>query len=135
MKGLRTKRAEGYVDVAVAVLVVSFLLVLLVSVFGLVSKKQDLRYMASELIDAATVSGSVGQEVQKRYAQLCEETGLHPSVNWTAAYYDAATGKVQLGDVISVSLETETSILGFGGGLFPVKLTATASGLSEIYWK
>ena len=69
MKELRTKRAEGYVDVAVAVLVVSFLLVLLVSVFGLVSKKQDLRYMASELIDAATVSGSVGQEVQKRYAQ------------------------------------------------------------------
>lgn len=135
MKGLRTKRAEGYVDVAVAVLVVSFLLVLLVSVFGLVSKKQDLRYMASELIDTATVSGSVGQEVQKRYAQLCEETGLHPSVNWIAAYYDAATGKVQLGDVISVSLETETSILGFGGVLFPVKLTATASGLSEIYWK
>ena len=87
MKELRTKRAEGYVDVAVAVLVVSFLLVLLVSVFGLVSKKQDLRYMASELIDTATVSGSVGQEVQKRYAQLCEETGLHPSVNWTAAYY------------------------------------------------
>ena len=70
MKELRTKRAEGYVDVAVAVLVVSFLLVLLVSVFGLVSKKQDLRYMASELIDTATVSGSVGQEVQKRYAQL-----------------------------------------------------------------
>lgn len=135
MKGLRTKRAEGYVDVAVAVLVVSFLLVLLVSVFGLVSKKQDLRYMASELIDAATVSGSVGQEVQKRYAQLCEETGLLPSVNWIAAYYDAATGKVQLGDVISVSLETETSILGFGGVLFPVKLTATASGLSEVYWK
>lgn len=63
MKELRAKRAEGYVDVAVAVLVVSFLLVLLVSVFGLVSKKQDLRYMASELIDAATVSGSVGQEV------------------------------------------------------------------------
>ena len=56
-------------------------------------------------------------------------------MNWTAAYYDAATGKVQLGDVISVSLETETSILGFGGVLFPVKLTATASGLSEVYWK
>ena len=42
-------------------------------------------------------------------------------MNWTAAYYDAATGKVQLGDVISVSLETETSLLGFGGVLFPVK--------------
>ena len=56
-------------------------------------------------------------------------------MNWTAAYYDAATGKVQLGDVISVSLETETSILGFGGVLFPMKLRAAASGLSEVYWK
>ncbi len=135
MKILRTKRAEGYIDVAVAVLVLSFLLVLLVSVFGLVSKKQDLRYMASELADTATVSGRVGQEVQDRYAELCRETGLNPTMTITADYCDAANGKVQLGDVISVSLELETSLLGFGGGLFPIGMTASASGLSGVYWK
>ena len=43
MKQLTNKRAEGYIDVAVTVLVVSFLLILMVSVFGAVSQKQYLK--------------------------------------------------------------------------------------------
>lgn len=135
MKQIRNKRAEGYIDVAVAVLVISFLLVLLVSVFGILTQKQDLKYMCSELVESATINGKVGDEVQARYEELCKETGLTPDVTFDAVYFDEATGKVQFGDRISCTLTMNTTLPGFGGKLFPMKLTVTVSGLSQIYWK
>ena len=42
MKNICNKKGEGYVDVVVAVLVISFLLILLVGVFGLIHQKQTL---------------------------------------------------------------------------------------------
>ena len=83
MKQLTNKRAEGYIDVAVTVLVVSFLLILMVSVFGAVSQKQDLKYMCSELVEMATTTGKIGDEVQERYEALCEETGMTPTVSFS----------------------------------------------------
>ena len=43
--------------------------------------------------------------------------------------------KVQLGDVIQVKLTYRTSILGFGEAIFPVTINASASGISQVYWK
>ena len=42
MRRIRNRKGEGYVDVAVAILVISFLLILLVSVFGIIHQKQTL---------------------------------------------------------------------------------------------
>ena len=135
MKQLKKKNAEGYIDVAVTVLVVSFLLILMVSVFGAVSQKQDLKYMCSELVEMATTTGKIGDEVQERYEALCEETGMNPTVSFSTVYFDGDSGKVQLGEVISCTLTVESSLPGFGGELFAFTMTATESGLSKIYWK
>lgn len=51
------------------------------------------------------------------------------------AYFDYATGKVQLGDVISVTLTTEMILPGFGGFELPFDVSVTQSGLSRMYWK
>ena len=88
MKKLKNNRAEGYIDVVVTVLVVSFLLILMVSVFGAVSRKQNLKYMCSELVEVATATGRVGEEVKARYETLCEETGMDPIVNFRTVYFD-----------------------------------------------
>ena len=135
MKQLTNKRAEGYIDVAVTVLVVSFLLILMVSVFGAVSQKQDLKYMCSELVEMATTTGNIGDEVQARYEALFEETGMNPTVSFSTVYFDGDSGKVQLGEVISCTLTVESGLPGFGGELFAFTMTATESGLSQIYWK
>ena len=135
MKQLSNKNAEGYIDVAVTVLVVSFLLILTVSVFGAVSQKQDLKYMCSELVEMATTTGKIGDEVQERYETLCEETGMNPTVSFSTVYFDGDSGKVQLGEVISCTLTVESGLPGFGGELFAFTMTATESGLSQIYWK
>ena len=132
---IKNKRGEGYVDVAVAVLVISFLLILLVSVFGVIHQKQTLNQMAEQIVEIASINGCVDNEVMGRYEQLCEQTGLTPTMTFETTYFDEDTGKVQLGDIISCTLTMETSLIGFGGELFPINMTVTASGVSQVYWR
>ena len=135
MRKALNKRAEGYVDVAVAVLVISFLLILLVSVFGVIHQKQTLNQMAEQIVEIASINGCVDNEVMERYEQLCEQTGLTHTMTFEATYFDEDTGKVQLGDVISVTLTAEMILPGFGGFELPFDVSVTQSGLSRMYWK
>ena len=132
---LYSKRGEGYIDVAIAVLVISFLLVLILNVFSLVSKGQDMEYFARELCDVATYSGRIEDEVEDRYNELCDETGLTPQYNFTATYFSKTDRTVQLGDSILCEVRMDSSILGFGGEIFTITLTGSHSGLSKYYWK
>jgi hypothetical protein len=132
---LANRRAEGYVDIAVSVLILAFLLAFAVNIFSLLVKAQDMEYFARELCDAAASSGRIGQEVEDRYAELCEETGLSPEYSFEAEYFDPADKTVQLGDTITCTVSMSASILGFGDNVFPVTLTGSHSGLSRCYWK
>lgn len=135
LKTLKNKKAEGYIDVAVAVLVIAFVLILMISIWSMITLKQDMTYMARELVEAATVSGRIGPEVEARFAELCAESGFTPTVSFSAMYFDPITGKVQLGEVISVTLTTEMILPGFGGFELPFDVSVTQSGLSRVYWK
>ena len=135
LKTLKNKKAEGYIDGAVAVLVIAFVLILMISIWSMITLKQDMTYMARELVEAATVSGRIGPEVEARFAELCAESGFTPTVSFSATYFDPITGKVQLGEVISVTLTTEMILPGFGGFELPFDVSVTQSGLSRVYWK
>lgn len=135
LKTLKNKKAEGYIDVAVAVLVIAFVLILIISIWSMITLKQDMTYMARELVEAATVSGRIGPEIEARFAELCAESGFTPTVSFSATYFDPITGKVQLGEVISVTLTTEMILPGFGGFELPFDVSVTQSGLSRVYWK
>ena len=135
MKRICNKKGEGYVDVVVAVLVISFLLILLVGVFGLIHQKQTLKQMADQVVEVAAINGCVEGEAMERFNALCENMGITPEITFEADYYDENEGKVQLGDIISCTLTMESSLLGFGGELFPVELTVTSCGVSQVYWR
>ena len=46
------------------------------------------------------------------------------------------TGKIQLGNEVTVTLTTTVNLGLFGEfASFPVTLTARATGVSEVYWK
>lgn len=135
IKALKNRKAEGYIDVAIAVLVIVFLLVLALSVFKLVTLKQDMKYMCEELVKTATLNGKVGEEVDERFEELCAETGVRPRLTITATYFNASTKTVQLGDTITVKLTYETSLVGFGDFELPFEVSVSSSGLSRIYWK
>ena len=132
---IKSKRGEGYIDVAVSVLVSLMLLVLTLNIFTFLTIKQDMDYFAKEMIFSATAFGKTTGEVATRYSELTVETGLPPTVTWQAAYFNASDKTVQYGDTITVTLTYQTYVKGFGVLKVPVTLIAKHSGLSQKYWK
>lgn len=59
--------------------------------------------MCNELLEVATVTGRIGPEVEARFAELCAESGFTPTVQFSATYFDYATGKVQLAKQTNVN--------------------------------
>ncbi len=134
MKCLKNRRGEGYIDVAVAVLVIAFVLIFIISVWSMMTVKQDMRAMCNELVEIASVTGRVGTEVYARYAELCTELGYTPTLTVETTYFDS-TGKVQLGEIITITLTTEMTLPGFGDFELPFEVSVSESGLSRMYWK
>lgn len=135
-KLMKNKRGEGYIDTVVCVLAAMMVIVLALNVFSFLTLKQDLDYFAKEMIDVTTTYGRTTGEANTRYAELCSEMGLNPSYSYAGTeYFNASTGKVQLGDIICVTVTYQTYIHGLGVFKIPITLTAKHSGLSQKYWK
>lgn len=127
---LRSKRGEGYVDVAVLVLCAMLVIALAVRVFPAYIAKQQIDTFAAELIREAEIAGRVGTETSVQEQLLRERTGLDPTVTWSQ------TGNIQLNHEVTVTVTYETDIGLFSGfRSFPITLRANASGKSEVYWK
>lgn len=91
---------------------------------------------ADELATKAGEQGRCGgTALEERYAQLVDSTGLSPTVNYEASYYDRTRQLVQYGDPITVSLTMETKVVGFGDFSIPMTLRVKSSEQSTQYWK
>lgn len=130
IRALKSKRGEGYIDVAVLVLCAMLVIALAVQVFSAYIAKQQVDTFASELIREAEIAGRVGTETDVQEQLLRERTALEPEVTWSK------TGKIQLNEEVTVTVTYEMNIGLFAGfGSFPVTLQAQATGKSEVYWK
>ncbi|HOT58350.1 MAG TPA: DUF4320 family protein [Spirochaetia bacterium] len=130
LKLLRSRRGEGYIDVAVLVLCVMLVVAVAVSVLPVFVTKNQLDTYAAELCREAEIAGRVGSETTLRAQVLSEKTGLSPDISWSK------TGRLQLNEEFTVTVTMRVDIGLFGGfGSFPVTLKAQASGKSEVYWK
>jgi hypothetical protein len=130
LKRLRSRRGEGYIDVAVLVLCAMLVIAFAVKLFPVYIEKNQLDSFATELCREAEIAGRIGTETTLRAQVLTEQTGLTPSITWSK------TGKIQLNEEFTVTLTTQADIGLFGGfGSFPVTLKAQASGKSEVYYK
>ncbi|BFH65196.1 DUF4320 family protein [Paenibacillus azoreducens] len=128
-RALRSRRGEGYIDVTVIVLAAMLCIGLAVQVFPVFMAQQKLDTFASELAREAEISGRVGPETTQRANELQLQTGLSPNIAWSK------TGPIQINQEVTVTLRT-TADIGFGSfGSFPIELSATAKGKSEVYWK
>lgn len=127
---VRSCRGEGYVDVAVIVLAAMLCIGLALKVFPVFMTQQKLNTFASELAREAEISGRVGSETTQRASQLQSQTGLSPTIKWSR------TGPIQINQEVTVTLSMTVNIGLFGNfGSFPIDLSASAKGKSEVYWK
>lgn len=122
------QRGEGYIDTVVLVLCAMLVIAIAVRVYPVYITKLQLDNFADELIREMEITGCVGTETSERERALQEKMGIAPSVSWSK------TGNIQLNEEVTVTLTLDRNIGLFGGfGSFPVRLTARASGKSEVY--
>ena len=130
---LNNKSGEGYVDVAVTVMIVAFVLVFAVNVVSLVALNQNIKTAADQLTDYAAMKGTVSVDEYAR--ELKEKIGVDFSYSFDGSETLDSTGKVQLGDRIVCTLTYHLRILGLGEVSHPISVKASSSGLSQVYWK
>lgn len=132
---IQNKKAEGYIDVCVGVVVFAMVLVIAINIFSFITLKVEMDHIAEELIEAATYSGSFDD----RFDNCCDNLQgdyLAFDVSYGAdAYFNATYERVQLGDRMWVTVSVRTYVRGLGVFKIPVTVSVTRSGLSEKYWK
>ncbi|MGC6175114.1 DUF4320 family protein [Lacrimispora sp. 38-1] len=130
-KILKTKRGEGYIDVAIGILCLLLVVAFAVQLFPVFTAKQQLDIFATEIVREAEIKGSTS--VDSRIADMREQTGLDPDIRWDCDYYSGK--KVQLNGDIEVRLTDTVDIGFFVFGSFPIDIQAKATGKSEVYYK
>ncbi len=128
---LKSKRGEGYIDVAIGILCLLLVVAFAVQLFPVFTSKQQLDIFATEIVREAEIKGSTS--VDSRIADLREQTGLAPDIRWDCDYYSGK--KVQLNGDIEVRLTDTVDIGFFVFGSFPIDIQAKATGKSEVYYK
>lgn len=128
---IKSKRGEGYIDVAIGILCLMLVVALAVSLFPVFTTKQQLDLFAAEIVREAEITG--GTNVSARINTLRQQTGLNPQIEWNCDYFNGS--RVQLNGDISVTLTDTVDIGFFIFGSFPIQIRARASGKSEVYYK
>ena len=132
IKKLLNKKGETYIDIVVTVMIVAFVLIFSVNMVSLVALNQNMKTMADQIIDYAAQNGTT--DIDDYIGSLKEKNGIDFSYSFSGTDYHSGE-KVQLGDVIECRLTYRVSIIGFGESVFPVTVTASAHGISRVYWK
>ena len=135
LKAIRNKKAEGYIDTCVGVVVFVMVLVIAINIFSFITLKVEMDQIAEELIKAATYSGSF----DTRFDQCCadmQDDYFGFNVDYGAdSYFNSTYEWVQLGERMWVTVSVRTYVRGLGVFKIPVTVSVTRSGLSEKYWK
>ena len=133
MKLIKNKKGEGYIDVAITIMIVAFVLVFIVNIVSLVALNQNLKTVADHIVEYASQQGTTA--IDDYIEELSDKTGIDFSYSFDGSVLYDDTGKVQLGDVITCTVTHSVSFLGFGQSVHSMTINASATGISRVYWK
>lgn len=138
-KFIRDRTAEGYVDVAIVVIIVFAMIAGIMLVFPLFTAQQNLNATARQIAHLVEVTG------QADSATLAIVTGnpqyVDPdSIAFDTAWHNASAKKIQLKTPFTITLTKQMTIpimrpLGGTPIGIRVQLRSTAAGISEVWWK
>ncbi len=133
MTRIRNKRGESYIDVAVTILVVSFVLIFMVNIVSFVALNQNMKTAADRIAEYASMNGTT--DIDEYIAVQQEKLGVIFTCSFAGSETIDSSGKVQLGDRIECTLTYQLTFGGYGGALHLTTVTASADGISQVYWK
>ena len=133
IKRLKSKRGEGYVDVAITVMIVAFVLIFSVNIVSFVALNQNMKTIADQLVEYAAQNGTTA--VTAYASELKQKTGINFTYSFAGSTYFDGTNKVQLGDKIQCTVFRYVNILGFGNETHRIYVRANSTSVSRYYWK
>ncbi len=133
-KILRSKKAEGYIDVLVGVIALVLFLTVALSVFSFMTLRIKMDRIAEDLIETATYSGSFGKNFEEKIEEL--QTKYFPfDVEYSAdEWFNSEKKQVQLGIPMHIKISVKSAIGGTAIS-FPITVSVSQSGQSEQYWR
>lgn len=132
---MKSKKAEGYIDICVGVIVFVMVLVIAINIFSFVTLKIEMDQIAEELIEAATYSGCFDDDFWQRDSDMLDEYYYYDIDYGADEYFNSTYQRVQLGEKMWVTISKHTYVKGLGVFKIPITVSVTRSGLSEKYWK
>lgn len=135
---IHDQSGEGYVDIAIIILIIFILMASLLAVFPILSAQQSLNSTVRQIVRTVEITGNAGTEVDMLLAQL---TSAKPdNLAWQTVWKDAANKSIQLKTPFTLTATKVVPLVvlrpSFGNPLvIEIEITATASGISEVYFK
>ncbi len=130
---MKKKNGEGYIDVAVTIMIISFVLVFMLNIVSLMALNQNLKAATDLIVEYASMNGTVN--IDDYVEEQREKLGVDFACSFAGTQTINSSGKVQLGNRIFCNVTYSLRILGVGGERHAITITASATGLSQIYWK
>lgn len=130
---IRSRRAEGYVDAAVTVLIVSFVLIVMVNLVSLVVAHQNMKTLADQITEYAAINGTT--DIEAYIEEQKERYGFDFTCDFSGSQWIDGTENVQLGSSIVCTVNRDVGFLGFGKVFHGLSISASSSMLSQVYWK
>jgi hypothetical protein len=135
MKFLKDKRAESFVGLLLAVIVIFTLLATFITMFPLFITKTKVDTMAAQLTRVIELTGAAGTEYQTELTELRASTGLDPDIQ-----IDPIQEYYQLRERFSVTVTVNADVTIFAPAsgdplVITIPITKTITGRSEVYFK
>ena len=136
---IRDRTGEGYVDMAIAIIIIFAVVAGIFSLFPIYTTCQTLNATARQIAHVVEVCG------QANDATIALATGrdgfIEPdNITFDVVWHNASTKKIQLKTPFTVTISKQVlipllrPITGNPIGV-RINVSATASGISQVYWK
>lgn len=136
---IRDQTAEGFIDVAITILIIFTLMASLMALFPIFTVQQSLNQTAKHMARTIELYGKADDEILHSITD--NENLLAPdNVQIDTEWYDATEKTIQLKTPFTVTLTKTVSIVilrpALGDPLtIKVNIIASARGISEVYYK
>lgn len=138
-KFIRDQTAEGYIDVAITMLIIFVLIASMFALYPIFTAQQSLNQTARYMARIIELYGKADDQTLK--SVTADGTFLAPDrVDVEAEWEDATEKTIQLKNLFTVTITKTVPIVILRPALgepviINVQITATARGISEVYWK
>ena len=133
---LLSERGDAsYISSFIYILVVVIMIAFIINVFHIISVKQEMDYMADQLVKQIQLNGGTSDDTNSLFQYLATEMNEVDGLDYQVSS-SGNTERIQIGTPFYVSVTGRCYLGGIWKfNLVPINIRAQGAGVSEHYWK